>query len=44
MIVLMYLGYLRTLLDIRQFIAYTTVKDTFEEMYKLFKQLQKKKY
>ena len=42
MIMLMQLGYLRTFLDIRQFITYTTVKDSFEEIYKLFKQLQKK--
>jgi len=42
MIMLMHLGYPRALLDIRQFITYTTVKDSFEEIYTLFKELKKK--
>jgi hypothetical protein len=42
MILLMRLGYRRIFLDIRHFIAYTRDKDSFEEIYKLFKQLQKK--
>jgi hypothetical protein len=33
MILLMHLGYRRTFLDIRQFIAYTRDKDSFEEIY-----------